>query len=60
MGNKLNKVLDAVLNNEDLLARVMKGELESVVAEVQADLRVHLSELQLKLLFQRLLEIQGK
>lgn len=59
MGNALNKVLEAVLGNEELLARVMKGESETVAAEVQADLGVTLSDLQLKLLFQRFAEMQG-
>lgn len=59
MGNALNRVLEAVLGNEELLARVMKGEAETVAADVQADLGVTLSDLQLKLLFQRFAEMQG-
>lgn len=59
MGNALNKVLEAVLGNEELLARVMNGEAETVAADVQADLGVTLSDLQLKLLFQRFAEMQG-
>lgn len=59
MGNALNKVLEVVLGNEELLARVMNGEAETVAADVQADLGVTLSDLQLKLLFQRFAEMQG-
>lgn len=60
MGNKLSRVSDEILNNEELIERIKRGEVEEVIKEVQEKLKVKLSNVELALLRKNLNPIKGK
>ncbi len=60
MENKLSRVSDEILNNEELIERIKRGEVEEVIKEVQEKLKVKLSNVELALLRKNLNPIKGK
>lgn len=60
MENKLSRVSDEILNNKILIERIKKGEIESVIQEVQDNLKVELSNVELAVLKKNLNPIVNK
>lgn len=60
MENKLSRVSDEILNNKILIERIKKGEIESVIKEVQDNLKVELSNVELAVLKKNLNPIVNK
>lgn len=60
MENKLSRVSDEILNNKILIERIKKGELDSVIQEVQDNLKVELSNVELAVLKKNLNPIVNK
>lgn len=60
MENKLSRVSDEILNNKILIERIKKGEIESVIQEVQDNFKVELSNVELAVLKKNLNPIVNK
>ena len=60
MENKLSRVSDEILNNKILIERIKKGEIDSVIQEVQDNLKVELSNVELAVLKKNLNPIVNK
>lgn len=60
MENKLSRVSDEILNNKIFIERIKKGEIESVINEVQDNLKVELSNVELAVLKKNLNPIVNK
>lgn len=60
MENKLSRVSDEILNNKIFIERIKKGEIESVIKEVQDNLKVELSNVELAVLKKNLNPIVNK
>lgn len=56
-GNNLNNIMEEIMNNDDMLSRVLAGEVNAVIEEVQRKLGVELTEAQRNIIIKNLSEV---
>ena len=56
-GNSLNNIMEEIMNNDEMLSRVLAGEVNTVIEEVQRKLDVELTEAQRNIIIKNLSEV---
>jgi uncharacterized Zn finger protein len=56
-GNNLNNIMEEIMNNDEMLSRVLAGEVNTVIEEVQRKLGVELTEAQRNIIIKNLSEV---
>lgn len=56
-GNNLNNIMEEIMNNDEMLSRVLAGEVNAVIEEVQRKLDVELTEAQRNIIIKNLSEV---
>ena len=56
-GNNLNNIMEEIMNNDEMLSRVLAGEINIVIEEVQRKLGVELTEAQRNIIIKNLSEV---
>ena len=56
-GNNLNNIMEEIMNNDEFLSRVLAGEVNTVIEEVQRKLGVELTEAQRNIIIKNLSEV---
>lgn len=56
-GNNLNNIMEEIMNNDEMLSRVLAGEVNTVIEEVQRKLNVELNEAQRNIIIKNLSEV---
>lgn len=56
-GNNLNNIMEEIMNNDEMLSRVLAGEVNAVIEEVQRKLGVELTEAQRNIIIKNLSEV---
>ena len=56
-GNNLNNIMEEIMNNDEMLSRVLAGEVNTVIGEVQRKLGVELTEAQRNIIIKNLSEV---
>lgn len=56
-GNNLNNIMEEIMNNDEMLSRVLAGEINTVIEEVQRKLGVELTEAQRNIIIKNLSEV---
>lgn len=56
-GNNLNNIMEEIMNNDEMLSRVLAGEVNTVIEEVQRKLDVELTEAQRNIIIKNLSEV---
>lgn len=56
-GNNLNNIMEEIMNNDEMLSRVLAGEVNTIIEEVQRKLGVELTEAQRNIIIKNLSEV---
>lgn len=56
-GNNLNNIMEEIMNNDEMLSKVLAGEVNAVIEEVQRKLGVELTEAQRNIIAKNLSEV---